>query len=457
MQNKYDNILSKNKYYSLYKIAISQCIAKNKYNCINNEHLLYLSAKVTAPTLFSYVWWIIKEAQNQNIKKLYFLARDGYVLYKIALNICSNCNLNIECKYLYCSRFSLRTPTYWFIGNEAYELIFNGGYQLTLKDVLCRLNIDEEKRKKIYEHSNIKIDENQYLSKSMYSNIIEILKENKILNEYIKNISKKSYETIIKYFKQEGLLNEKTIAIVDTGWTGSMQRSIRQLIEHYGVKPNIIGFYFGMYVKPKEKEDGIYKTWYFNSKSSSFLINKFNNNLFECMCKAPHPLTIGYEEKNGKFIPLFVEEPNNYKLDDDINIQLEAIETFAHYVSKNMQFNNYNYHLYHNLAMNLLQSLMYKPSKEDVLAYSNYKFCDNMIETYYSSLVYELNIEKLQSYLIINRIYNKLFKKSISTNLYPDLFWPYGSLEISNVKIKWFYRLNILLGDVIRNYIIKIK
>ena len=59
-----------------------------------------------------YVWWVLQEAEKAGIKTLYFLARDGWLLREIGLVICEHYSLDIECKYLYCSRISLRTPSY---------------------------------------------------------------------------------------------------------------------------------------------------------------------------------------------------------------------------------------------------------------------------------------------------------------------------------------------------------
>lgn len=65
-----------------------------------------------APVLYAYIYWVLKEAKKRDIHTLYFLARDGYIMNKIARVICENEELDICCRYLYCSRMSLRMPTY---------------------------------------------------------------------------------------------------------------------------------------------------------------------------------------------------------------------------------------------------------------------------------------------------------------------------------------------------------
>jgi len=94
------------------------------------------------PMLYDYVWFILEEAKKRNIYRLYFLARDGYLLRKIACEICKKNGLSIECKYLYVSRMSLRIPTLHFIGNEGLDVLFFGGYEITLELLLQRINLD---------------------------------------------------------------------------------------------------------------------------------------------------------------------------------------------------------------------------------------------------------------------------------------------------------------------------
>ena len=73
---------------------------------------LDLIKEFVGPILFDYVWWILYQAQQRGIQRLYFLARDGYLLREIAQQFCARFGLKIECRYLYCSRAALRMPSY---------------------------------------------------------------------------------------------------------------------------------------------------------------------------------------------------------------------------------------------------------------------------------------------------------------------------------------------------------
>ena len=71
-----------------------------------------LTGAVTAPVLYSYVWWCLQQAIHDQVDTLYFLARDGHILYEIAKRFCEQYALPIHCQYLYVSRMAIRMPSY---------------------------------------------------------------------------------------------------------------------------------------------------------------------------------------------------------------------------------------------------------------------------------------------------------------------------------------------------------
>ena len=78
---------------------------------------------VLAPALNGFVAWVLTESMKQGIKRLYFLARDGYFMYQTAKFYVEELGLPIECKYLYCSRYSIRVPNYHLDIEKALDYI----------------------------------------------------------------------------------------------------------------------------------------------------------------------------------------------------------------------------------------------------------------------------------------------------------------------------------------------
>ena len=144
------------------------------------EVLKQVSYNVSGPVILNYVNWILQSCVQKNINKVYFLARDGYILQKFAQKICEEKKLNIQCKYLYCSRYSLRLATYNLIKDEKYNLIFNKSHLITLNSILKKINVSESKIKLIAHQINFP-NVNKVLTKAEFENALsESLKSDKV-------------------------------------------------------------------------------------------------------------------------------------------------------------------------------------------------------------------------------------------------------------------------------------
>lgn len=74
----------------------------------NRKKGYYVGYAFSGIVLFDYVNWVLKQASSRKIKRLFFIARDGYILKKIADVIINNNDLNTETFYLYGSRNAWR-------------------------------------------------------------------------------------------------------------------------------------------------------------------------------------------------------------------------------------------------------------------------------------------------------------------------------------------------------------
>jgi len=416
-----------------------------------NETIYRISNNITGPVMFHFVWWILNEANKRGIKRLYFLARDGYVLRDIAIRFCEQFGLDIECRYLYCSRKSLRMPSYHFIGDEAYDLLLLGGYNVTLRSLMERAEFSEEERMEIYKETGLDIErENEPLSKIQLHFITNKLRESTLYRKLINQKSRASYEAAIGYLKQEGLFDIDRIAIVDSGWTGSMQRSLRQLLESTGRQVNIIGFYFGMYVDPKEEKDGEYLCWYFNRNSSKYDKIFFSNNVFECMLSAPHGMTTGYEaDEKGGWRPVLNEGPSA-SIHDLINTQINGILDYTDKYLTEINFKDFNQEVLKKRTKKLLKRIMVSPTYQEAEAIGAFAFCDDITEFYKLPLAHENQVKALKRYAIIPRIVRKLIGRSSEFNA-QELFWPYGTAAFLPSRFqRWWYKQNIFVWEWLR-------
>ena len=409
-----------------------------------------MANELSGPVLFNYIWWILREAQQKNIRTLYFLARDGYILRDIAERFCEKFKIDIKCKYIYCSRAALRMPIYHLIGEEAYDLLLLGGYRVTLKSYLQRLELNDAERKRVYVDCGLeKIDEDRALGRSEQRMVREKLKRSICYRMLMEEKSKAAYPSAIGYLKQEGLFDHESLAIVDSGWTGSMQRSLRQLLQSAGYQGRLTGFYFGMYKEAKSPEDGTYLTWYFTHSKDAWKKILFSNNLFECILSAPHGMTVGYATcaDNNRYIPILLESISS-KNEVWITNQINAI---LHYTNKRLEkirFEDFDEEAALKNTRKRISRYMVHPTREEAEYYGRVVFCDDITEAYYFRLAEEKQTYMLKNYLILTRMWQRMFKKRRGQQ--EELFWLYGSIAFLPSWKQHWYRLNVYIWEWVR-------
>lgn len=425
------------------KIMSPYPLEQDVSSCHKSE-ISRITDAVTAPVITSYVWWILHEALKEKIDVIYFLARDGQILYKIAKLLCDKFALSIDCRYLYCSRMALRMPTYHFIGDEAYDLLTIGGYDVTPLSLLQRVGFTLQERQTIYRDCGMEFAmEKVRLSHSELGAFSEKLRKSTLYCNVVQSKSKAAWPLFYRYLQQEGLLEKRTIGLVDSGWTGSMQRSLRQALEYAGTVPNIHGYYFGMYAKPKEQKDGIYQTWYFNHTTHKRRKVNFCNNLFECMLSADHGMTTGYREEGTKIVPILRPPPHG-EMQNAILEQQNAVMKFVQYILEGISFTSFDSEKHAAYSEQLLRQLMRYPRLEEVRAFSPFIFSDDILDEERHSLAECSQLDYLKNYLIISRVIRKLASLHRRTG---ELFWPFGMTAFLPTFRRRWYSWNIAVWE----------
>lgn len=99
-QPAYQNYYTANK--KLSRSIILSMIAYNHVNCKNSSYWYNLGWNYGGPSILAYIQWIEKQAQQDNLSHLFFIARDGYILKKVFDKIAT---YQCSTTYLFAPRF----------------------------------------------------------------------------------------------------------------------------------------------------------------------------------------------------------------------------------------------------------------------------------------------------------------------------------------------------------------
>lgn len=203
--------------------------------------------------LWGYAHWVHDVAKEKGIKRLYFLARDGFIMKK-TYDICIE-DHSIETRYLEVSRRSLRVPVLWM--DSSFNTILNmvvNAKLVSMESIFDGLGIDiDQYQNKLeqygFEKSTI-FDRNSIFSDEKLKQLLTELTPDIIEN------SKKEYALLTEYLEQEEVSGR--FGIVDIGYAGSMQRYLTQTLDKLQIQNQISGFYLGVADFYKKNEvDGL--------------------------------------------------------------------------------------------------------------------------------------------------------------------------------------------------------
>lgn len=421
IKDKYEPILKTNGIYN-----DTYCSFLSKYSP-NGEETLYIS--VFAPVVIEYVRWILIDSLRRGIKRLYFLARDAYSMCLAAKMICSKFNIDIECRYLCVSRYAMRVPEYHLIGEKCIDRICVGGIDVTFRKILMRAGLSEEEISRAAEECGYENTSEKILNYSEICDLKGKLKTKKDLLERIYEISEKEYKNAVGYLRQEGMLENVEYALVDSGWIGTLQQSVKNILKSAGREKILRGYYFGMYEFPTGEKQCDYRCFYFNPKNGLRRKVYFSNCLFESIFSAPYEMTVKYEKKDGRYNPVYLSGKNpNGAL---ICAHIQSLENYTKIWLENVKDISMN--IDYVMIEKLLSACMGSPSVLETEILGKCLFSDDVLENTMKTVAAKLSQEEIKTQRLISRI---LIMLGIKKQAIHESAWIEGSVVQGRRNVK---------------------
>ncbi len=347
-----------------------------------------------AVPLIGFAYWVLNEASNDGRKKVYFLSRDGYQPYLIAKKISDALNMGMECRYLNVSRLSARIPTYRLNPEKSIDLICVGGIDVTPLGILKRGGLNEEECNNVLKETSLTDVRDKILNYREVLEIREELKKCDLLKEYIVKYSDYAFDNAVGYLKQEGLCDDEKIAIVDSGWIGTLQQSLETLIKCVNPNADVAGYYFGLYESPKP---GNYNSFYFSPSGAIRRKARFSNSLFEAVVSSSEGMTLRYKKEDERYYPVFNDavNPNQTGIESNIEVLFMLLERI-----REKSFGEIGT----DICEKIFNLLMANPSELEVETFGDYIFSDDVTDKSLKKVAAELSVEDLKNQRLINKL-----------------------------------------------------
>ncbi|WP_434578815.1 HAD family hydrolase [Thermoanaerobacterium thermosaccharolyticum] len=434
--SRYEKIVYEDNYCFNKIVGAFKVLRINSINVANSD--TYNVGVIAGFILLGYVLWILYEANRLKLKNLFFLSRDGQILFEIANKVNKFTKYDINFKYIYASRQAWHLPSiYEKITEREIDWILEKDPIVNFNIIAARLSLDPYLLME-------KVNKEQYVTDDIYENLSNekilklrnVLLHSKIVQEMIFDAANSKRINAISYFNQEGLLDSKDIGIVDLGWKGRLQDSLKRILEIYKKNKKIYGFYFGLTSLGEISNTNEKYSYLFDPNNIKYKkIGEKAANIMEIFTTANHGSTIEYVDNGGFYFPKlrndFTEEKINFKL----NVFRSGIFDFLdlvldnHIISEIMK-NNDNYK---TKTVKLLKIFIDVPNFYEAKVIGSYKFSSDQAEKNYRMFAQPLSLKDFIKY---NYYYRDIRKVEIT-------YWYEGSIIQSKLYIKYFNKIHI--------------
>ena len=178
---------------------------------------------VLAPLLVGFALWVVAQARQRGVRRLYYVARDGEVMLAVARHVIGHLAPEIELRYLYGSR----KP--WIFGATATSDEFLDDWVMakpdyTARTLLARVDLTPEQVFDVARLSSCHGDSaDRALTPDERVELAETLRREPLLS-MVRERGAVAAEQTLRYLRQEGLMDGTPSALVDAGWGGRRRR-----------------------------------------------------------------------------------------------------------------------------------------------------------------------------------------------------------------------------------------
>jgi glycosyltransferase involved in cell wall biosynthesis len=284
--------------------------------------------ELVGPLYHSFVSWVITRAARLGLKRVYFLARDGFQLVKVFQLLREKHELEIEAAYLFASRRLWNIARIDKLDEENLAFLATPNPCMRVGDFLARAGIVPAPHAETVRKFGFRsLDERVTTSRGTFISEAQHQDMRRLLREFESEIVAQAARERIKllaYFEEVGLMRDGN-GIVDIGWQASSLKSLHKVLALAGEPRKIPGFYFGTwhFAQPVVDAGHPFESFFFHLDKPfqrSSIVGE-GVELLESLFTAPHATITGLEKQNGKWEPIYGEA----ETDGSTEAALEAV------------------------------------------------------------------------------------------------------------------------------------
>lgn len=265
-----------------------------------------------APLLVGYALWVVAQARQRNIKRLYFVARDGRVMLDVARHVIGQLAPDLELRYLYGSRQA------WTLGASAYsdEVLRHWAWiksEHTARSALARYKLTPEQVHACRPFPFTAPEQADRMLTVQERGLLTERLQQEPLVALVRTEAHRAAQLTMDYLRQEGLCDDVPSALVDAGWGGRSASAFDVLVEAAG-GPRAVHLVMGITGSAADARARVgveLVPWLFDEQTyPASLRLRAPNVLVEMFCADTTGRAIGYRRTAGGIQPILQAERN---------------------------------------------------------------------------------------------------------------------------------------------------
>lgn len=290
-----------------------------------------VAASVIAPVVVGFVLWLFECARRDGIERLYFLAREGQVLYEVANQLRGQLGLSTELKYLHVSRQSLNIAAARDLTTEELSWVLTHSESNSIRTILERLgNTPDAIAADLCAEGWGPESWDQPIGTARLPELFATLRRPDVRRQLEAGIAN-ARQLAVEYLDQEGVFDRVQIGLVDSTGGGSQLRAIERLRRDRAME-SICGYliYRGTPAFSPGPTATRIRGWFGDEvRRQGYGATSGRSELLEVICAADHGTTLGYQWENGQICAKLNDGQANAVIDWGLPLVRATIARFV--------------------------------------------------------------------------------------------------------------------------------
>jgi len=347
---------------------------------------------VAGPLFYGFVRWTLAEAKRRGIRRLYFLARDGQIFWRLAQAIAAAEPVAVECRYLYGSRLVFAGPAELAAPEALRWLAAPTGHFHSIRQALWQLGLEEAWARAKLPAPYATADFDANLSPAAREALADWLlapARHDVIHAAVHERARRARA----YLDAEGLRAGEQVAVVDAGWLGSIHRNLEHLLGEPGKPAPLTGFYLGL-MPPRASAPAGEMIGYTNRFGPLPLLREESHKvLIELMAQSDHGQVVGFVEESGRWIPR-LNTPGPVNLDEIRRFQ-DAVLAFTRRALDTADETDGGSPEFARAAIGLYREFHDRPTAREARVFGFLPHADQLFEQQHASLCADFDLPGL--------------------------------------------------------------